>query len=129
MLDLLLVREQIFMSNLAVINTQNALYSSGLSSFFLSVNQYSDLRFDEFVSQTVGVGLFRKRTVDTSPPVNASKGVLPVSPAPRYSVDYSQGSCNSRIRRQECNSCSAHSAISAVEYCLCLAGEDNLPPR
>ena len=35
----------------------------------------------------------------------------------------------SKVRMQICNSCSAHSTVTAVEYCLCLAGEKGLTSR
>ena len=48
---------------------------------------------------------------------------------PPTSLDYSTGTCQSTIRNQLCNSCSAHAATAALEYCLCLAGDENISAR
>ena len=45
------------------------------------------------------------------------------------SLDYSNGTCKSTIRNQICNSCSAHATTSTLEYCLCLAGAENVAAR
>ena len=96
------------------------------SSFFLTINQFGDMTFDEFAQSTVGIGLFNKNGVGD--PRFATVGTLPANDAPRPSVD-SRGNCQSRVRQQLCNSCSAQSAVSAAEFCLCRAGDGNLTSR
>jgi len=124
-------RQGVFLSNLNTVNTHNLLYIAGQTSYFVAINSFSDLTFNEFVASFTGVGLF-KPLANLTNPVPAqfqTRGSLPTNPQPPLSVDFSQSVCKSRIRQQICNSCSAQSAISSVEYCLCLAGENNLKPR
>ena len=33
------------------------------------------------------------------------------------------------FRNQVCNSCAAHATSTTLEYCLCLAGEEDVTPR
>ena len=124
-------RQTVFLQSLQIVNTHNLLYIAGQASYFVAINSFSDLTYNEFVASFTGVGLF-KPLANLTNPVPAdfqSRGSLPTNPQPPLSVDFSQSVCKSRIRNQICNSCSAQSAISAVEYCLCLAGENNLQPR
>ena len=54
------LRSSIFSANLNIINAQNALFLAGGSSFFLNVNSYGDMTFDEFKAIAGGQGIFRK---------------------------------------------------------------------
>ena len=48
-----------------------------------------------------------------------------------YGQGGSSGSrCKVKVRDQGgCNSCAAQSTVTALEFCLCLAGERDLQPR
>ena len=122
------MRTQIFQTNLAQINNLNALYISNTITYTAAVNIYSDLTFQEFASNFTGLGSFSRSSAGVAPET-MSRGNLPVNPQPQTSLDFSESSCNSSVRNQVCNSCSAHSAVAGVEYCVCMAGERDLSPR
>lgn len=135
-----------FEQNVNFINSMNALFVQQEVSFSMSVNQFSALSFQEFALRQSGMGVINNQ-FDARPEFD-NRGVLRYSPfhncrsntylhislyskvlEPPTSLDYSNGTCRSTIREQLCNSCSAHAATAALEYCLCLAGEENISAR
>ena len=113
-------RESIFQGNLATITQHNQLYASGLVSYFLRVNQYSDMAFSEFSALYLGLGLFNTSRVSV-PPRNNVRGSLPQNIPPLDSVDLTRSGCITSVKNQVCNTCAAHATTAAVEYCLCAA--------
>ena len=60
-----LLRQQIFLLNLAVIEGHNQLYENGQSTYFLKANSFTDLTFDEFRKSFLGQGVFGGKFVIT----------------------------------------------------------------
>ena len=99
-----------------------------------------------------GTGQLNPDRANSSVAGTLSRGFLPVNPNPPAFLDYTQaaqrrqsygqgqgqdqrdtlttGQCRPRVRDQGvCSSCSAQATVTALEYCLCLAGEGELEPR
>ena len=68
-------RQTIFLQSLATVQTQNLLFASGLVSYFMRVNRYSDMTFNEFRAQYLGLGLFNA-TGSFLPPRESTRGSL-----------------------------------------------------
>lgn len=120
-------RQDIFNQNLGLVNAHNALFSAGLQTFFLSINVFGDLTFEEFVATSLGLGRFSSAPAAVAPAF-ATRGQLPVNQSPPSAVDAEQG-CETPVKNQLCNSCSAHSAVAASELCLCQAGGEVVTSR
>jgi len=113
-------RQAVFLENLAVITAQNLLFTSGLSSYFLRVNQYSDRTFAEFSASFLGLGLFNISGGVVPPRENVRGSLRQDIPAPD-TLDLTNSGCITSIKNQLCNTCAAHATTAAVEYCLCAA--------
>ena len=59
------LRQQIFLQNLAIIEGHNQLFENGQSTYFLKVNLFTDLTFDEFRKSFLGQGVFGGKFVIT----------------------------------------------------------------
>ena len=118
-----LVRREIFQQNVDIINSHNAQYLAAQATFFMTMNVYGDLTLGEFAAVNTGVGLFRAAANVTDLDPTVSRGTLPVNNDPPQSLDLAlDPTCQSGVRKQVCNSCSSHAAVSSIEYCLCQAG-------
>ena len=88
---------------------------------------FGDLTFEEFVATSLGLGRFSSAPAAVAPAF-ATRGQLPVNRSPPRAVDTEQG-CQTPVKDQLCNSCSAHSVVAASELCLCRAGGEVVTSR
>ena len=71
------LREAIFQASLNTITLHNQLFTAGLVSYFLKVNQYADMTFSEFSAAYLGLGQFN--TSNTSaPPTNSVSDLIKI---------------------------------------------------
>ena len=79
------------------------------------------------MSNSTGLGILSSGPASLAPS-QMTRGQLPVNQAPPSAVDAEQG-CETPVKNQLCNSCSAHSAVAASELCLCQAGGEVVTSR
>ena len=102
---------------------------NGQETFFLRINEFSDLTPDDFRQRFLGFPPFTSQSIP-APPTEATRGELPVNLNPPSAMDWEQG-CQTPVTEQldGCNSCGVHSVINAAELCLCRAGGEQITPR
>ena len=74
----------------------NARYLAGQETYFLRINKFGDMTFEEFAAANTGLIKFNKDK--TSSALLSSRGIIPINSDPPASIDYSQTSCPSVIR-------------------------------
>lgn len=103
-------RQEIFYSNLKVIERHNFLHSLGLKSYKLGVNQYADMELKEFISQMTG---FRRGNKTSTGSTHLPPNVPFTLPS---TVDWRDKGYVTPVKDQkQCGSCWAFSATGAVE--------------
>ncbi|KAH3734401.1 procathepsin L-like [Dreissena polymorpha] len=103
-------RRQIFADNVRYINKHNAKYASGESTFYLGINQFTDMSYQEFAENYANL-----QNEDTWKG-NASIFVPPENYATPSSVDWRQKGYVTQVKDQgPCGSGWAFSATGAIE--------------
>ena len=79
-----------------LVTQQNARYLEGLETYFLKINKFGDMTFEEFAAANAGLVKFNKDKTGSA--LFSSRGNIPINSDPPDSIDFSQTSCPSVIR-------------------------------
>ena len=81
---------------MVLVTQHNARYLAGQETYFLKMNKFGDMTFQEFAAANTGLGKFKKDK--TGPALFSTRGIIPINSDPPASIDFSQTSCPSVIR-------------------------------
>ncbi|XP_052808978.1 procathepsin L-like isoform X1 [Mya arenaria] len=103
-------RRAIFADNVEYVNAHNFQFALGKMSYYMGVNQFSDMTFEEWAS------LYTSRMIDDVGNGNASTFLTPENFRAPGSVDWRQKGYVTSVKSQgACGSCWSFSATGAIE--------------
>ena len=81
------------------LKAHNALFTAGVETYFLKVNQFADRSLEEISADYTGLGQFSSAPAALGPS-QVSRGQLPVNPAPPRAVDTELG-CGTPVTEEQ----------------------------
>merc|ERR1712004_26546 len=116
-------RKAIFMENLNKVETHNAKFEAGLTTYKQGINQYSDMTWEEFKE----VVLMKEQSSEQKNVHFSKRSLAKKNPNAKFESSKDWRSVMNPVKNQgHCGSCWAFGAIGVLEAAWYLAGNDKV---